>query len=41
MENITSATVLTWLLFWIVFVGAISMVLLQASVETASVENIF
>lgn len=41
MENITSATVLTWLLFWTVFDGAISMVLLQTSMETASVENIF
>lgn len=41
MENITSATVLTWLLFWTVFDGAISVVLLQTSMETASVENIF
>lgn len=41
MENITSATVLTWLLFWTVFDGVISMVLLQTSVETASVEIFF
>lgn len=41
MENITCAAVLTSLLFWTVFDEAISIMLLQRLVETASMENIF